>query len=196
MKVYIDGQESADLIGEECAVSILEAVERRMSEAGRVVIEIRLDDVIMDAEAFSNVSGGLRADFTSSPVRDLVLETLDGAIHYIPRLTKGLEEIAHHFESNDLAAGEAKLADGAEGLNWLLQVFQKCSLLLAMNNADNNNFSEMSSALSGIISSLGTFHSEKKYFQMSFCIRQELVPEIEKFSMHIQKLRDVASSTQ
>ena len=195
MKVYIDGQECTDIAGDAGASSILSEVRRRVSEAGRVVTEIRLDDVVMDEEAFAGVSGGLGVHFTSCPVRDLVLESLDEALKYIPRLTKGLEEIALHFEESEFADGEGKLADGAEGLDWLLQVSQRCGTLLAVGG-DYGDSGEINAALTDSISSLGTYHSEKKYLQMAFCIRQKLIPEIEKFSMHVQKLRNLASSTQ
>ena len=195
MKVYIDEQEYTDIVSDGRASSILGAVKRRVSEAGRVLIEIRLDDVVMDEDAFSNVSGGLGVHFTSLPVRELVLESLGEALKYIPRLTNGLEEIALHFEKNEFAVGEGKLADGAEGLDWLLQVFQKCSSLLAVDT-DSDGLSELKDTLTGSITSLGAFHSEKEYLQMAFCIRQKLVPEIEKLSVHVQRLHSLASSTQ
>ena len=194
MKIFIDGQEFTDIIGDGNTLFILDEVKRRTSEAGRVVTEIRLDDVVMDEETFSNVSGGLWVRFTSMPVRSLVLDSLDEALNYIPRLTGGFDEIASHFENNEFGVGENKLAQGADGLDWLLQVFHKCSLLLAVN--DSSNVQELSGPLAGSINSLGAFHSEKEYLQMAFCIRQKLVPEIENFSIHVQKLRSLASSTQ
>jgi len=196
MKVYIDGQEFTNFIGDGSALSILDAVKRSAAKDGRVVTDIRLDDVIMDEEAFSGVSGGLTAHFTSRSVRGLVLESLEEALKYVPRLTRGFEEIALHFEKTEFAAGEAKLADGAEGLDWLLHVFQNCSSLLAVGDADNDSLREQKDSLAGSISSLAAFHAEKKYPQMAYFIRQKLVPEIEKFSMYVQKLRDLASSTQ
>jgi len=194
MKIYVDGQECNDIIGDGSALAILSAVRHRVFEAGRVVTEIRLDDVLMDEEAFAGVSGGLVVQFTSRLVHDLVLESLDEALKYVPRLTKGLEEIALHFEKNELAVGEGKLADGAEGLGWFLQVFQKCSALLSVT--DNDVLRELKDALTGCIGSLGAYHAEKKYLQMAFCIREKLVPEIEKMSVHVQRLRELASSTQ
>ena len=196
MKVYVDGQEYTDLTDNGCASSVLEEVKRRVSKAGRIITEVRLDGVVMDEEAFSGVSGGLAAHFTSHSVHALVLESLDEALRYIPRLTGGFEEIALHFEKNELTAGEGKLADGADGLDWLLNVFQKSLLLLAINDAGSDGFDKLKDALAGSISALGTLHSEKKHLQMAFCIRQKLVPDIEKFSMYVQKLRDLAFSTQ
>jgi len=195
MKVYIDSQEHTDIVGDGSASTILSAVMHRVSEAGRVVTEIRLDDVAMEEEAFSRVSGGLVAQFASRPVHDLVMESLDEALKYIPRLTKGLEEIAVHFEQNEFTAGEGKLADGAEGLDWLLQVFQKCSALLAVD-ADDEGLNKLKDALTGSISSLGAYHLEKNYLQMALRIRGHLIPELEKLSLYVQRLRDLASSTQ
>ena len=196
MKVYIDGQEFTDFLGDGRAVSILDAVKRSTTNDGLVVTEIRLDDVVMDEEAFSRVSGGLAAHFTTRSVRGLVLESLEEALKYIPRLSKGFEEIALHFEKNEFAAGEGKLADGADGLDWLLRVFQNCSSLLTVGDADSDGLREQKDSLADSISSLAAFHSEKNYPRMAYFIRQNLAPEIEKFSMYVQKLRDLASSTQ
>lgn len=197
MKVYIDGQEYSELLGGADAASILNVVRGDVSRKGRVVTEIRLDDVVMDEEAFLNVTGGLAARFTSQPVRELVHDSLDEAVNYIPRLTKGLEEIALHFEKNELGVGQRKLADAADGLDWLLLVFQNCSALLAIGEEMNDlGLHELKTALSESINSLGALHTERQYSQMAFCIRQKLIPEIEKFSVHVKKLRDLGASTQ
>ncbi|MDR1978073.1 MAG: hypothetical protein LBQ42_05000 [Synergistaceae bacterium] len=197
MKVYIDGQEYSDLLGNADAASILNVVRGEASRNGRVVTEIRLDDVVMDEEAFLNVTGGLAARFTSQPVRELVHDSLDGALDYIPRLTKGLEEIALHFEKNEIAVGQGKLADAADGLDWLLLVFRNCSALLAIEEEmSESGLDELKSSLSESVNSLGTLHAERKYLPMALCIRQKLIPEIENFSVHVQRLRDLGASTQ
>jgi len=192
MKVYIDSQDCTDVIGVGNAPDILSAARRHIAKTGRVMTEIKLDDISMDEEAFSGVSGGLVVQFTSRSAHDLVLESLDEAMKYIPRLTKGLEEIALHFEKNEFSAGEGKLADGAEGLDWLLQVFQKSSTLLATD--DDKGLDDLKNAIADSISSLGKYHAEKNYFQMAICIRGKLISEIEKLSIHIQKLRSLVSS--
>ncbi|MDR1377026.1 MAG: hypothetical protein LBJ22_05910 [Synergistaceae bacterium] len=197
MKVYIDGQEYSELLDSADAASILKVVRGEVSRNGRVVTEIRLDGVVMDEEAFLNVTGGLAARFVSQPVRELIHNSLDEAIKYTPRLTKGLEEIALHFEKNELSIGQGKLADAADGLDWLLLVFQNCSALLAMEEEINDSgLDGLKAALSESINSLGTLHTERQYLQMASCIRQKLIPAIEKFSMHIKRLRDIGASTQ
>jgi hypothetical protein len=197
MKVYIDGQECSGLFDGADTASILKAVRGEVSRNGRVVTEILMDGVVIDEEAFLNVTGGLAVRFVSQPVRELVHDSLDEAINYIPRLVKGLEEIALHFEKNEIAAGQGKLADAADGLDWLLLVFQNCSALLAVEEEINNlGLDELKTALSKSINSLGTLHTECQYLQMALCIRQKLIPEIEKFSMHVKRLRDIGASTQ
>jgi hypothetical protein len=196
MKVYTDGQYSELLDGADAA-SVLDAVREEMSRNGRVVTEIRVDDVAMDEEAFLNVTGGLNVRFTSQPVRNLVHESLDEALRYIPRLTKGLEEIALYFEKNEIAVGQGKLAEAADGLDWLLSVFEKCGVLLAVGEEmDNSGLNELKKALFDSIDVLGGFYEERKYLQMALRIRQKLIPEIEKFSVFVQKLCDLSSVTQ
>jgi hypothetical protein len=197
MKVYIDGQGCPGLFDSADTASILKAVRGEVSRNGRVVTEILMDGVVIDEEAFLNVTGGLAVRFVSQPVRELVHDSLDEAINYIPRLTKGLEEIALHFEKNEIATGQGKLADAADGLDWLLLVFQNCSALLAVEEEINGSgLDELKTALSESINSLGTLHTECQYLQMALCIRQKLIPEIEKFSMHVKRLRDIGASTQ
>jgi hypothetical protein len=197
MKVYIDEQEYSELLDSVDAASILNVVRGEVSRNGRVVTEIRLDDIVMDEEAFLNVTGGLVARFTSQPVRELVHDSLDEAINYIPRLMKGLNEIVLHFEKNEIAIGQGKLADATDGLDWILLAFRNCSALLAVEEEMNNSgLDELKTALSESINSLGTLHTECRYPQMALCIRQKLIPEIEKFSVHFKKLRELGASTQ
>lgn len=194
MKVYIDGQEYQGSTDGPGTADILAEVGDRVSKDGRVITEIRVDGIVMDEEAFLNLTGGLQAHFTSQPVRDLVRESLDEASRYIPRLTRGLEEIAAHFEGGDFTAGEKKLANAADGLDWLLTVFYNCSSLLAADR--NAELEKLKETLNGSISLLGAQHEEKKYLQMALCIRQRLLPEIGQFSLHIRRLHDLSNSTQ
>ena len=197
MKVYIDGRDYSELLVGADVASILNVVRGEASRKGCVIAEVRLDGVIMDEEAFLNVTGGLTVHFAFQSVRELVYNSLGEAVGYIPRLRRGLEEIALHFEKNEIAIGQGKLANAAEGLDWLLLVFQNCSTLLAINKEMNGSgLSELKIALSESVDFLGALHTERQYFQMALCIRQKLIPEIENFSMHVKRLRDLGASTQ
>ncbi|MDR2527926.1 MAG: hypothetical protein LBD04_02765 [Synergistaceae bacterium] len=195
MNVYIDGQDYSEILKSADAASILNVVQSETSRNGRVVTEIRVDDVAMDEEAFLNLTGGLSASFSTQLVRDLVVDSLDEAIKYIPRLKKGLEEIALHFEKNETAAGQGKLADAAEGLDWLLSVFQKCTTLLAVGEEANGG-ENLKAALAADVGRLAALHGEGKFLQMALAIRQKLVPEVGEFALHVQRLRDLGSFTQ
>ncbi len=197
MKICIDGQEYSDFPEGTRAADVLTEVKIRVSKDGRVITEIRVDGIVMDEEAFSNLAGGLQVHFASQSVRDLVRESLDEALRYIPRLTKGLEEIATHFEGDELALAQSRLADAADGLDWLLTVFQNCTSLLGIGQeTEDTGIEELKGELSDSIAQLGTLYGEKKYLRMALCIRQRLLPEIETFSLHIRRLHDLGKSTQ
>lgn len=197
MKIYIDGQEYSDFSEGIGAADVLAEARGRVSKDGRVITEIRVDGIIMDEEAFSNLAGGLQVHFASQPVRNLVRESLDEAMRYVPRLTQGLEEIATHFEGDELALGQGKLADAADGLDWLLTVFQNCTSLLGIEQeTEDTGIEKLKEALSDSIAQLGTLYEEKKYLRMALCIRQHLLPEIGKFSLHLRRLHDLSKSTQ
>ena len=72
MKVYVDGQEYTGLPDNADPAFILNAVKSGASREGRVMMEIEIDGVAVEDEAFLNVTGGLRANFLTRPVRELV----------------------------------------------------------------------------------------------------------------------------
>ncbi|MDR2175901.1 MAG: hypothetical protein LBO82_08195 [Synergistaceae bacterium] len=196
MKVYLDGQEIA-LPGGADAPSVLSAVRGQVAKDGRVITGLRVDDVEMDDEAFLNLTGGMAAHFVSQPVRDLVRESLDDALGYAPRLTKGLEEIALHFDRNELATAESGLADAAEGLDWLLRVFHHCSALLAVGGeADDAGLAKLKESLAAAVERLGSLHEERLYPQMALAIRQDLLPKVNELAAHVRSLRSLVTSAQ
>ena len=195
MKVWIDGQEFFDMPAETDTASVLESVKASLAKSGRVATEIRVDGVLMDEDAFADLTEGLQAHFSSQPVRTLVKDSLDEALRYIPRLRKGLEEIAEHFEGSEFSRGQSKLADAAEGLDWLLLVFHNCRVLLgAGEEAEGPGLEEIKTSLFENINLLNQLFEEKKYLQMALCIRENLLGDIEKFSFYVQELHDLSSA--
>ena len=197
MKVYLDGQEVALPDGAD-APSILSVVRGQVAKDGRVITDLRVDDVEMDDEAFLNLTGGMTARFVSQPVRDLVRESLDGALDYVPRLVNGFEEIALHFDRNELATAEGKLADAAEGLDWLLRVFHHCGALLAVSEEinDDSGLTKLKESLAAAVDRLGHLHEEKQYPQMALTILQDLLPKTNEFTAHVRRLRSFVTSAQ
>jgi hypothetical protein len=196
MKVYLDGQEVGLPDGVD-APSILSAVRGQVARDGRVVTELRVDNVEMDEEAFLNLTGGMAAHFISQPVRDLVRDSLDNALNYAPRLTNGLEEIALHFDRNELGTAEGKLADAAEGLDWLLHVFHHCSALLAVGEeADDAGLAKLKESLAASVDRLNSLHEEKQYPKMGHSIRQDLLPQVNELAARVRRLRSLVTSAQ
>jgi hypothetical protein len=196
MKVYLDGREVVLPDGAD-APSILNVVRGQVAKDGRVVTELRVDDVEMDDEAFLNLTGGMAAYFVSQPVRDLVRESLDDALNYVPRLTKGLEEIALHFDRNELATAEGGLADAADGLEWLLRVFHYCSALLAVDEETTvPGVAKLKESFAAAIGRLASLHEERQFPQMVPAIRQDLLPKVNELAVYVRQLRSFAESAQ
>lgn len=197
MKVYLDSQEYLELSPSADAISVLEAIRSEVTRTGRVITEIKVDGISMDETAFSSITGGLAVYFSSQPVRELISESLSEALHYLPRLQKGLEDIAINLEGNELSHALSKLADAAEGLDWCLTVFWKSSALLAFTpDEGSEGLTELKEALADSINLLGTLNEEKKYLQMALCIRQSLLPAIQQFAIYINKLHELSASIQ
>jgi hypothetical protein len=197
VKVYIDGKEYTDFLDNADTASILNAVRGEMSQNGRVVTELRLDGVVMDEDAFLNVTGGLGAHFTSQPVRELIQNSLDEALRYVPRLIDGLREVAVHFEKNEIAIGQGQLPYAADGLDWLLLIFQNCSALLSVQEETaDSGLSQLQKNLSESIRHLETLYQEKRYFEIALCIQRQLTPQLEQFFVHLQRLHDIGAFTQ
>ncbi|GHV48738.1 hypothetical protein FACS1894204_13140 [Synergistales bacterium] len=197
MNVYLDGQKFAGLPKDIDAPNILSAVRGEVARQGRVISEISVDFVEMDEEAFSNITGGMAAHFKSVPVRDLIRDSLDDALEYAPRLINGFDEIAAHFEKNELAIAENKLAQAAEGLDWLLHVFEDCSAILEMNQDDEaSGIARLRESLADGIDKLGKLHGEKLYADIPNCIRDLILPDIVQFAAHIRSLRGIVTSAQ
>jgi predicted deacylase len=82
-------------------------------------------------------------------------------------------------------------------LDWLLQVFQKCNSILDVDtDPDPAGLRHLESSLAENIDSLGDLHTRKQYPQMAFDIRQKLIPDVEKFSVYVHRLRSLSASTQ
>jgi hypothetical protein len=175
----------------------LNVVRGQVAKDGRVITELRVDDVEMDDEAFLNLAGGMAARFVSQPVRDLVRESLDDALGYVPRLVNGLEEIALHFDRNELGTAEGKLADAAEGLDWLLRVFHYCSALLAVGEeTDEPGLAKLKESLAAAVDQRGAQHAKRCDPQMAHANRQDLLPNVNEFVTHVRRLRSFVTSAQ
>ena len=187
MKVSIDGQERREIPSTASPLEILEAVRAEAACSGLVLTEIRVDGVEMNEQAFLGLSGGMAAHFALTPVRLLVRETLVEALSYISRLRKGIEEIAGHFEEGETSSAQNTLSEAMEGLDWTLDVYERCSALTAGASAKSGE-QAFRDGLLDILNRLISLMDGKRYPQMARVLRQELLPSIDELALMLGRL--------
>ncbi|RRD65240.1 hypothetical protein [Fretibacterium sp. OH1220_COT-178] len=195
MKVWIDGREHPELPSSATALEIMEAVKADAARSGHVVTGLRVDGVEMDEEAFLGLSGGLAAHFTLAPVRLLVRESLEEALAYIPRLRRGIEDIAGHFEQGETSRARSQLSEAMDGLDWTLKIYERCTALTAelIPEAEEHAIREgLLNALNRLIGLMG----EKRYPEMALALRQELLPNIEALAANLGRLAQSRATPQ
>ena len=187
MKVSIDGQERREIPSTASPLEILEAVRTEATRSGLVLTGLQVDGVEMDEWAFLALSGGMSAHFSLTPVRLLVRETLAEALSYISRLKKGIGEIADHFEEGGTSAAQNGLSEAMEGLDWTLDVYERCSTLTAGASADPEE-QAFRDGLLEILNRLIGLMNGKRYPQMALVLRQELLPSIDELALMLGRL--------
>lgn len=187
MKVSIDGQERREIPSTASPLEILEAVRAEAARSGLVLTGLQVDGVEMDERAFLALSGGMSAHFSLTPVRLLVRETLAETLSYISRLKKGIGEIADHFEEGGTSAAQNGLSEAMEGLDWTLDVYERCSTLTAGASADPEK-QAFRGGLLDILNRLIGLMDGKRYPQMALVLRQELLPSIDELALMLGRL--------
>ena len=187
MKVSIDGQEHREIPSTASPLEILEAVRAEAARSGLVLTEIRVDGVEMDERAFLALSGGMSAHFSLTPVRLLIRETIAEALDYVARLKKGIEEIAGRFEEGETSAAQNRLSEAMEGLDWTLDVYERCSALTAGPSAEPEE-QAFRDGLLEILNRLIGLMNGKRYPQMALVLRQELLPSVDALALMLGRL--------
>ena len=187
MKVSIDGQERREIPSTASPLEILEAVRAEAARSGLVLTGLQVDGVEMDDQAFLGLSGGMSAHFALTPVRLLVGETLTEALSYVSRLKKGIGEIADRFEEGGTSAAQNALSEAMEGLDWTLDVYERCSALMAGPSAESEE-QAFRDGLLDILNRLIGLMDEKLYPQMALVLRHELLPSIDELALMLGRL--------
>lgn len=137
MKVWVmypDGRKrELEALAQGTPEQILEAVNEESSTTGLVLSEIRVDGVVLDAEAFLALSEGGPARetiFTLTSLRALLQESLDSAREYSGRLREGLETIAAQCEEGNPPL--ALISNALDGIGWLIAVYDRCRAFMAV----------------------------------------------------------------
>ena len=187
MKVSIDGQERREIPSTASPLEILEAVRAEAVRSGLVLTGLQVDGVEMDEQAFLGLSGGMSAHFALTPVRLLVGETLTEALSYVSRLKKGIGEIADRFEEGGTSSAQNALSEAMEGLDWALDVYERCRTLTARPSAEPEE-QAFREGLLDILNRLIGLMDEKLYPQMALVLRHELLPSIDELALMLGRL--------
>jgi hypothetical protein len=196
MKVLVDGKKIDLPEGLSSRDDILTFVREHTGTKARVVRTITVDGTELDEESFSALSGGNEVNFTTSPVRELVNESLCEAQMYLANLSAGFERIADTLEGDKAAEGLGLLASAAEGIGWLLQVLHNSQVLLGLEDGEisDGGLAELKGSLLQNLENVSTSVEEKKYLELAYGIRNGLLPDIHRLGGYLLSMQDTSGS--
>ena len=196
MKVLVDGKKIDLPEGLSSRDDILTFVREHTGTKARVVRTITVDGTELDEESFSALSGGNEVNFTTSPVRELVNESLCEAQLYLANLSAGFERIADTLEGDKSAEGLGLLASAAEGVGWLLQVLHNCQVLLGLEDGEisDGGLTELKADLLRNLEDVSASVEEKKYLELAYRIRNGLLPDIHRLGGYLLSMQDASGS--
>ena len=194
MKIFIDGE---PFVPSSPAVSrskrrLLAEIDEEILKKGLTYTSITVDGVEMDSSAFLRLRKGREAHFKTCEIKALVIESLDEAINYLPRLNNGIQNIASGLERKEYENISEQLANFAEGLDWLVNVMQKSQLLLGVKDSELSGKDETMAKLNKSLESIAECFEKGRITEISFHMRQ-ILPDIKKISDYIVQLLEAAN---
>jgi hypothetical protein len=190
MKVLLDGNPldiASDALEKD---RILAEVRRACAAQGRVMQSLAVDGVPLEEEAFLVLEGGTVVEIATTPLRDLIRSSLDEAMAYLPRLTKGFGSIADHLEADDKNRGLSMLTDALEGVGWIVKVLANTHALLGAGS--DQDLPLFLGQLQQKLESLAGALEGSRFFEVAFQIREELLPALEALTPRVEALRALA----
>ncbi len=172
--------------------AVFEVAKQDALGRNAVIVGITVDgEQIGDEESFYALSGGLDIHFTSQPVRELVEESLGEGERYLPLLASGLESVATLFEEKKDDEAQAKLLQTIEGINWLVDVFDKSCILMGVrpDTLKVGNFLQDRSDLNDALSEMVDVMESGKMIELAYLIREKLLPVVQKFSAYWAEIK-------
>ena len=195
MKIFIDGEpfipSSPEVL--ENKRQLLAEIDEDILGKGLTYTTISVDGVEMDSSAFARLHMGREAHIKTCKIKSLVIESLQEAINYLPRLNSGIQNIALELERKEQDNISEQLANFAEGLDWLVNVMQKCQLLLKVNDADLSDKEKTIAKLNKSLGNISECFEKGRMMEIAFHMRQGVLPEISKISFYVDKLLEIAN---
>ena len=170
--------------------SCLAAIRKFAAGKGRVVTSLSLDGETISEEAFLASTQGKELHVTTDSIRNLVSESLQEASRYLPVLTAGLERIADSLEREKVKDAVGSFRQASDGIDWLIHVLTHCQNLLGLKDSEilDGKLDEVRNALNARLKDVSASLEAGKYFELSFRLRNELIPELEKLVPYTHSL--------
>ena len=199
MKIFIDGEPffPSSPEAEESKQQLLSEIDEEIFKKGLTYTTITIDGVEVDASAFLRMRQGREAHFTTYKIRSLVIESLEEATNYLPRLINGIQKITSDLERKDNENISENLTNFSEGLDWLVNVMQKSQILLKVRDSDLSDDKEETMArLNKSLESITDCFEKGQMMEIAFHMRHGILPGIKIISGYINKLLETAKLMQ
>lgn len=189
MKIILDGSElalSSSTISEGRSAIYKEATNAAAKD-GRVITQIFLDgEEIVDPAAFAKTDHGTEIKFVSQSVRELASESIEEGSHYLPKLIAGLGAVADKFEQKRDQEAHSLFSSAAEGINWIIGVFDRICGLMGLNATTfkTGDFNADQKEIESVLTDLNAALEKKEQLKLAFIIRERLIPTIERFKLY------------
>jgi hypothetical protein len=199
MRIRLDDVDLAldDDILNEGKEAIYNAAKKIALQGSSVIADIIVDgESIQDDVAFFSLSGGLDVRFVTQPIRQLVPESLKEGERYLSLLETGLDGIATLFEQGKDQEALSRFANCVDGIDWLMNVFGKCCLLLGIpqDSFKAGNYGEYVESFNKLQREILSSIEGGKNLRVAFLVRDELIPSIDSFSKFWNEVKEQAET--
>lgn len=118
---------------------------------------------------------------------DVVLDSLNSAKHYLPKLRDGFSRISMYFRNGKDFEGIQLFTQAIEGLDWFLHVAEAISTFYGSEEKLTYINDELGT-ISDIIMTLSQAWGNRDYLLTADIIDYEMIPNLEKWNSLIEKL--------
>lgn len=170
--------------------AVLAAIHKSVASKGRIVSSLSLDGENISEESFLASTQGQELHVKTDSIRNLVSESLQEASRYLPVLVAGLGRIADSLEREKVKDAADSFRQASDGIDWLIHVLTHCQNLLGLKDAEilDGKLDEVRNSLNGRLKDVSASLEAGKYFELSFRLRNELIPELEKLVAYTHSL--------
>ncbi|MCL2146829.1 MAG: hypothetical protein FWH52_03380 [Synergistaceae bacterium] len=198
MNIFIDGEPfypSSPEVSRSKKRTLAE-IDAQIYKKGLTYSTITVDGVDIDDSAFVRLSKGREAHFKTCKISSLVIESLQEATEYIPRLINGIKEIASNLESKEEFNMYESMTNFSEGLGWLINIMQKNQFLLKTPDSELLEKEETITGLNKSLKKISECFEKERIMEIAFHMRQGILPEVIKISAYIAQLLETAKHMQ